>query len=57
MVSVEEVEEVWDAGGWDETVRDCILDVMEEVGSDSDVFFRGDDCLVFCFFGSGGLEI
>ena len=56
-MSVEEVEEVWDAGGWDETVRDCILDVMEEVGSDSDVFFRGDDCLVFCFFGSGGLEI
>ena len=49
MVSVEE-------GGSDETARDCILDVMEVVASDSEVFFR-DGCLDFCFFGSGGLEI
>jgi hypothetical protein len=29
---------------------------MEAVASDSEVFFRDDDCLDFCLFGSGGLE-
>ena len=55
-VSVEEVVavEVWDEEELGETARDCILDVMEEVASDSEVFFR-DDGLDFCFFVSGGL--
>ena len=37
-------------------MRDCILDVIEAAGSDSELFFRDDDCLDFCLFGSGGLE-
>jgi len=56
VVVEEAVVEVWEEEGSDETARDCILDVMEVVASDSEVFFRDDDCLGFCFFCSGGLE-
>lgn len=52
----EEVEVVvsWEEGS-DETARDLILEVIEAVASDSEVPFRDDDCLDFCFLCSGGL--